>query len=158
MTLLLRKNVPENKTCFDICTYFVWKIFRTNKTWARYHYKRTKVEISLQTYKGRDIIINVQSLRYHYKRTKVEISLQTYNGLRLEYPLFLSDFNGTWTIKARDARRITAAGMKNMRRSAGYTSTDYKTNGQIAKGVENNTNFGQITVIQEKLDTTCKYT
>ena len=39
----------------------------------------------------------------------------------------------TWTVKARDARRITAAEMKYMRRTAGYTWTDYKTNTQIAK-------------------------
>jgi hypothetical protein len=39
----------------------------------------------------------------------------------------------TWTIKARDARRITAAEMKYMRRRAGYICTDYKTNAQIAK-------------------------
>ena len=38
----------------------------------------------------------------------------------------------TWTIKASDARRITAE-MKYMRRTAGYTWTDYKTNAQIAK-------------------------
>jgi len=36
-------------------------------------------------------------------------------------------------VKARDARRITAAEMKYMRRTAGYTWTDYKTNTQIAK-------------------------
>jgi hypothetical protein len=42
--------------------------------------------------------------------------------------------------------------MKYMRRRAGYTWTDYKTN---CKGVKNNSNFGQITGIQEKLDT-CK--
>jgi hypothetical protein len=35
--------------------------------------------------------------------------------------------------KARNARRITAAEMKYMRRTAGYTWTDYKTNTQIAK-------------------------
>jgi hypothetical protein len=29
----------------------------------------------------------------------------------------------TWTIKARDARRITTAEMKYMRRTAGYTWT-----------------------------------
>jgi len=52
-----------------------------------------------------------------------------------------------------DARRITAAEMKYMRKTAGYTWTDYKTNTQITK---DNTNFGQITGIQEKLDTTCK--
>jgi len=39
----------------------------------------------------------------------------------------------TWTIKARDARRIAAAEMKHMRRTAGYTWTDYRTNTQIAK-------------------------
>jgi len=41
--------------------------------------------------------------------------------------------NETWTIKAKDARRITAAEMKYMRRRAGYIWTDYKTNAQIAK-------------------------
>jgi len=46
--------------------------------------------------------------------------------------------------------------MKYMRRTAGYTWTDYKTNAQIAKELKNNTNFGQITGIEEKLDTTCK--
>jgi hypothetical protein len=38
----------------------------------------------------------------------------------------------TGTIKARDARRISAE-MKYMRRTAGYTWIDYKTNTQIAK-------------------------
>ena len=40
------------------------------------------------------------------------------------------------TIKARDARRITAAEMKYMRRTAGYTWADYKTNSHIAKELE----------------------
>ena len=57
---------------------------------------------------------------------------------------------------ARDARRITAAEMKYMRRTAGYTWTDYRANAQIAKELKNNTNFGQITGMQEKLNTTCK--
>jgi len=39
----------------------------------------------------------------------------------------------TWTIKASDARIITTAEMKYMRRTAGYTWTDYNTNAQIAK-------------------------
>jgi len=43
-----------------------------------------------------------------------------------------------------------------MRRTAGYTWTDYKTNAQITKDLKNNTSFGQITGIQGKLDTTCK--
>jgi len=50
----------------------------------------------------------------------------------------------TWTIKARDARRITAAEMKYMRRTAGYIWTDYKTNAQIAKELK-------ITSILDKL-------
>jgi hypothetical protein len=40
---------------------------------------------------------------------------------------------GTWTIKARGARRIIAAEMKYMRRTAGYTWTYHKTNTEIAK-------------------------
>jgi len=50
----------------------------------------------------------------------------------------------TWTIKARDARTITAAETKYIRRTAGYTWTDYKTNGQIAKELK-------ITPILDKL-------
>jgi len=38
-----------------------------------------------------------------------------------------------WTVKAMDIRRITAAQMKYMQRTARYTWTDYKTNAQIAK-------------------------
>ena len=41
-----------------------------------------------------------------------------------------------WTIKASDARRITAAEMKYMRGTAGYTWSDYKTNVQIAKDLK----------------------
>jgi hypothetical protein len=50
----------------------------------------------------------------------------------------------TWTIKAGDARRITAVEMKYMRRIAGYIWNDYKTNAQIAKELK-------ITPILEKL-------
>jgi hypothetical protein len=38
-----------------------------------------------------------------------------------------------WTIKARDARKITATEMKCMRRTAGYTWTDHKTNTETVK-------------------------
>jgi len=50
----------------------------------------------------------------------------------------------TWTIKASVARRITAAGIKYMRRTAGYTWTDCKTNAQIPKELK-------ITPILDKL-------
>ena len=46
--------------------------------------------------------------------------------------------------KARDARRITAAKMKYMRRTAGYIWTDYKTSTKIAKELK-------ITQILEKI-------
>jgi hypothetical protein len=39
----------------------------------------------------------------------------------------------SWTIIARYASRITAAEVKYMRRTAGYTWTDYITNTEIAK-------------------------
>jgi hypothetical protein len=50
----------------------------------------------------------------------------------------------TWTIKARDASRISAAEMTYMRRTAEYTGTDCKTNTQIAKELK-------ITQILDKL-------
>jgi hypothetical protein len=67
----------------------------------------------------------------------------------------------TWAVKARDARRITAAEIKYMKRTAGHTWTDYKTNSCIHtqyEGIKNNTISGQITGIQQKLDITCKQT
>jgi hypothetical protein len=63
--------------------------------------------------------------------------------------------NETWTIKARNARRITAAEMKYMRRTAGYTWTDLQNKYTNCKEIKNNTNFEQITGVQEKMDTTC---
>ena len=50
----------------------------------------------------------------------------------------------TWTVKAREARRITVAEMEHMRITTGYTRTDYRTNTQIAKKLK-------ITQILDKL-------
>jgi hypothetical protein len=52
--------------------------------------------------------------------------------------------NETCTVRAGDARRITAAEMKYMRRTTVYTGTDYKTNVQIARELK-------ITPILDKL-------
>ena len=59
------------------------------------------------------------------KKTRIKL----YNTLALPGLLYGSE---TWTIKGRDARRITAAATKYMR-TAGYTWKDYKTNKQITK-------------------------
>jgi hypothetical protein len=46
--------------------------------------------------------------------------------------------------------------MKYTRRTAGYTCDRLQNKCTNCKGVKNNTNFGQITGIREKLDTTFK--
>ena len=61
----------------------------------------------------------------NFKKSRMKF----YNTLALLVLLYGSE---TWTIKARDARRIIAAKMKYMR-TAGYTLTDYKTNTQLTK-------------------------
>jgi len=58
-----------------------------------------------------------------HKKTLKKTRIKLYNSLTLTVLLCGSE---TWTIKARDARRISAAEMKYMRRTAGYTWTDYK--------------------------------
>ena len=52
------------------------------------------------------------------------------NTLALPVLLYGSE---NWTIQTIDARRITAAEKKCMRTTAGYISTDYKTNTEIIK-------------------------
>jgi len=51
------------------------------------------------------------------KKTRIKL----YNALALPVLLYGVE---TWTIKARDTRRITAAEMKYIRRKPGYTWTD----------------------------------
>ena len=74
-------------------------------------------------------------------KTLKETRIKLYNTLALPVLLYESEI---WTIKTRDANRITAAEMKYMRRTARYIWTDYKTNTQIAKELE-------ITPILDKL-------
>jgi hypothetical protein len=81
------------------------------------------------------ILTNVFRPQKALKKTRIKL----YNTLTLPV-LYGSE---TWTIKARDASRITAAEMKYMR-AAGYIWTDYKTNTQIAKELK-------ITPILDKL-------
>ena len=74
------------------------------------------------------VIISNNAFRPQKTLKKTRIKL--YNTLAIPFLLYGSE---TWTIKATDARRIRAAEMKYMRKTAGYTWTDYKTNAQIAK-------------------------
>ena len=74
------------------------------------------------------------------RMTFIETRIKLYNTLALTVLLYGSK---TWTIKARDARRITAPEMKYMR-TAGCTWTDYKTNTQTTKELK-------ITPILDKL-------
>jgi hypothetical protein len=76
-----------------------------------------------------------------HQKTPKKTRIKLYNTLALPVLLYGSE---TWTVKAKDARRITAAEMKYMRRTAGYIWTDYKTNTQIAKELK-------ITPVLEKL-------
>jgi len=75
------------------------------------------------------------------QKTLKKTTIKLYNTLVLPVLLYGSE---TWTIKASDARRITAAELKYVRRTEGYTWTDYKTNAQIAKELK-------ITQILDKL-------
>ena len=76
-----------------------------------------------------------------HKKTLKETRIKLYNTLALPMLLYGSE---TWTIKSRNARRITAAEMKYMRRTARYIWTDYKTNAHIANELK-------ITQILDKL-------
>ena len=82
------------------------------------------------------ILNNVFRPQKTLKKTRTKL----YNTVALPFLLYGSE---TWTIEARDARGITAADMQYMRRRAGYTWTDYKTNTQI-------TNELKITPILDK--------
>jgi hypothetical protein len=65
-----------------------------------------------------------------HKKTLKKTRIKLHNTLALPALLCGSE---RWTVIARDGRRITATEMKYLRRTAGYTGTDYKTNTQIAK-------------------------
>jgi hypothetical protein len=75
-------------------------------------------------------IIGILNNVFRPQKTLKKTRIKLYNTLSLPDLLYGSE---TLTIKARDARRITAAEIKYMRRIAGYIWTDYKTNKQIAK-------------------------
>jgi len=77
--------------------------------------KEMDIDNKLRNYlKITGILNNVFRPQKTLKKTRIKL----YNTLALPVLFYGSE---TWTIKARDARRITAAEMKYMRRTAGYT-------------------------------------
>ena len=100
--------------------------------------KELDIDNKLHNYlKITGILNNVFKPQKTLKKTRLKL----YNTLALSVLLYGSE---SWTIKARDARRITAAEMKYLRRTAGYTWTDHEKNTQIAKELK-------ITPILDKL-------
>ena len=100
--------------------------------------EKKDIDNKLQNYlKITGILNNVIRPQKNLKKTRIKL----YNRLALPVLLYGSE---TCTIKARDARRITAAKMKYMRKTAGYTWIDYKTKTQITKELK-------ITSILDKL-------
>jgi hypothetical protein len=91
------------------------------------HERELDINNNLNNYlKITGILNNVFRPQKPLKKTRIKL----YNTLAL--PVLLNG-SETWTNKARDARRISAAEMKYMRRKAGYTWTNYKTNTKISK-------------------------
>jgi len=113
--------------------------------------KELDIDNKLHNYlKITGIINNVFRPQKSLKKTRIKL----YNTLAaLPVLLYGSE---TWTIKERDARRISAAEMKYMGRTAGYTWDRLQNKFTHCKGVRNNTGSRQTTGIQEELDTPCK--
>ena len=65
-----------------------------------------------------------------HKKTLKRTRIKLYNTLALPVLLYGSE---TWTVKARDGRRITAAEMKYMRRTAGYILDRLQNNNKITQ-------------------------
>ena len=81
-----------------------------------------------------------------HKKALKKTRIKLYNTLALPVLLYGSE---TWTVKARDARRITAAEMKYMR-TVGYIWADYKTNAQIAKKLKTTPNLDKLLEYKRK--------
>jgi hypothetical protein len=77
--------------------------------------------------------LKITGIIYHTfrpQKTWKKIRINLHNTLSLTALLHNS---GNWIIIMRDWRRITAAEMKYMRKTAGYSWIDYKTNTVIEK-------------------------
>jgi len=80
------------------------------------------IDIKLRNCLKIQILLNIC---LDHRRVSKKTRIKLCNALPLPAPSYDSE---NWIIKARDARRITQTEMKYMRKTAGYTWTDYKTN------------------------------
>jgi hypothetical protein len=130
------KILIDNKIVIDNKTIEQVNLFNYLGNMISYE-KELDIDNKLRNYlKITGILNNV----FRPQKTLKKARIKLYNTLAITVLLYGSE---TWTVKARDARRITAAEMKYMR-TAGYTWTDYRTNTQIAKELK-------ITPILDKL-------
>ena len=112
--------------------------------------KEVEIDNKLNNYwKMTGIMKNV----FRPQKTSKKSRTSMYKTLGLPALLYRSE---NWIIKARDARRITAAEIKYMRKTAGYTSADYTKKHRYCKRTKYNPGFGQNAGIQKKVFATCK--
>jgi hypothetical protein len=88
--------------------------------------KEVKIGKKLNKYLKTTGVSNMLTQHKPLKKTRIK----QHNTLALPALLYSSE---NWTIKARDARRITAAETIYMRKTAGYVWANYKTNTKTAK-------------------------
>ena len=109
--------------------------------------KEVDIDNKLHNYlKITGIISNMIRPQVTFKKKRIKLDTTT----ALSTLLYSSD---NWTTVAQ-ARRITAAEIKYMRKTAGYTWTDYKY--RDCKGIKYNPSSGQNTGLQKKLAATYK--
>ena len=80
----------------------------------------------------------VQTIRLDHRKFERKQD-QIFTNNRLALPALLYCGSENWTVKARDARRITAAEMKYLRQTARHTGTGHTTKTENAKGLNINT-------------------
>ena len=86
-------------------------------------------------------IIGIINNMLRPQKTLKKPRIKLYNALALPALLYISQ---NCAIKARDARRITEAQMKYMRKTAGYTWTDYKQTQKLQKELNITPVLGEI--------------
>jgi hypothetical protein len=96
---------------------------------------------------------NITTINLYNKAVQYNCAIQLYNSLVLPALLYGSE---NWTTEARDARRITAAEVKCMRKTAGYIWTDCKTNTKFTEEPNITQVLDKIQDFRKKPDMACK--